>query len=512
MNVRIQRRIVVGALVTMCGLIAPAASADDGLRIASWNISNYSGGRQVDLHNAFYASFEGRSMSPDILVCQEILSQAAADQLLAILNSAPTSPGDWSIGPFIDGPDTDNALFYRNTRASFLGVTVLPADGTNGSPRNVNRYDLSIIGYDDVSTQLSLYSVHMKAGSGSSDQARRLIEARKIRDNAELLDPAVNIMVLGDFNVQSSSQAAYEEMVGFQANNNGRFTDPIGTPGNWNNNASFRFVHTQDPSGAGGMDDRHDQILIDPALGDGAGLEYRGVLGQPYSTVSWVDPDHSYRAWGNDGTSFNVALTVIGNTMVGPTIAQSLKTVATNGGHLPVYLDLTLPGKIVADTNIDLGPIPFGSVVTGSFEAGNGGDVALWGLTGIQDISYSLESDPGISIPLESFTDQPGGSLNTHAFEATIATNAAGGAVSAEIHVLSNDVDTPVLTIVVTGTVVGCAPVDFAIPFGTLDFFDVLSFLEAFTQGHPEADLTGEGVFNFFDVQAFLESFSNGCP
>ncbi len=26
--------------------------------------------------------------------------------------------------------------------------------------------------------------------------------------------------------------------------------------------SAYRFIHTQDPSGAGGMDDRHDQILV----------------------------------------------------------------------------------------------------------------------------------------------------------------------------------------------------------------------------------------------------------
>jgi hypothetical protein len=233
------------------------------------------------------------------------------------------------------------------------------------------------------------------------------------------------------------------------------------------------------------MDDRHDQILIDPALGDGTGLEYRGTFAQPYSTTTWNDPNHSYRSWGNDGTSFDLALTVAGNSMVGPTIAQSLKTVAGGGGHLPVFLDLNLPPKITADTTIDLGPIPFGSIITGSIDAGNGGDTALWGPTGIGNITYSLEADNGITVPPGTFIDAPGGSLDTHSYDADIATNPNGGPITADIRILSDDPDSPTFTIELTATIIGCTPADYAVPFGTLNFFDVLAFLEAFAQGCP---------------------------
>jgi hypothetical protein len=47
---------------------------------------------------------------------------------------------------------------------------------------------------------------------------------------------------------------------------------------------------------------------------------------------------------------------------------------------------------------------------------------------------------------------------------------------------------------------------------GTLDFFDVSAFLNAYNASDPIADLTGDGVLNFFDVSAFLNAFSGGCP
>lgn len=44
-----------------------------------------------------------------------------------------------------------------------------------------------------------------------------------------------------------------------------------------------------------------------------------------------------------------------------------------------------------------------------------------------------------------------------------------------------------------------------------VDFFDVLSFLEAFSSGSGQADLNGDQVLDFFDLLAFLDAFANGC-
>jgi outer membrane protein assembly factor BamB len=46
---------------------------------------------------------------------------------------------------------------------------------------------------------------------------------------------------------------------------------------------------------------------------------------------------------------------------------------------------------------------------------------------------------------------------------------------------------------------------------GEVDFFDIISFLDAFSAGDASADLTGDGVVNFFDLQVFLTLFIEGC-
>lgn len=46
---------------------------------------------------------------------------------------------------------------------------------------------------------------------------------------------------------------------------------------------------------------------------------------------------------------------------------------------------------------------------------------------------------------------------------------------------------------------------------GTLDFFDVLLFLNQFAAGEELGDFNDDGLFDFFDVQEFLGAFAAGC-
>jgi len=492
-------------------LASPALA--DGLRVVTWNITNYSSGREAAFATSIYGVFDGRSMSPDAIAVQEVLSQAGVDAFLAILNAAPGSPGDWAAAPFVNGADTDNAFFYRTSRVDFLGMSIVSVGAPAPQPpRDTNRYDFRPAGYDADAATIAIYSSHMKSGSASADTSRRLLEAQRIRDDAESLPAGWSFILGGDFNIPSASQAAYVELVGVQANDAGRFLDPIATAGAWQNNASYRFVHTQDPTGAGGMDDRFDQLLVSASLADGEGLDYRGAFGVPYSTTTWDDPNHSYRAYGNDGTSYNLGLTIAGNTMVGPDIALALvQSTGGQGGHLPVLLDLIVPARAHAPMVVDLGGGPAGAPLVGMLTVSNAGDVALWGAGGIDDLDYQLIASPGVDAPAGLFSLDAGQS-EAHVISVT---SAAPGPFEGLVLVASDDPVTPDLEVIVTGVFTGggCNGADLAEPLGHLDFSDVVAFLTAFAGAQGAADLAEPfGVFDFSDVVAFLTAFGVGCP
>lgn len=456
---------LTAALFAALSTAASVQSAAGQLRVVAWNISNYDGlDRSLDVQTAIYASFDGRSMSPDVILAQEFLSVSALTTFRNVLNSASGSPGDWVAAPFVDGADTESVCLYRSSRVVLVGgVTWTIAVGSSlasNQPRNTYRYDLRPVGYNAGSTVVSMYNVHMKAGSGTEDNARRLVESTRIRDNAEGLDTngagsgkpaAYQFLVGGDMNMQRATWTSYEQLVLSQTNNTGRFFDPINTSGSWNNNSSFRFVHTQDPVGPGGMDDRHDQILVGAGLIDGAGLDYIGNASLAYSTTTWNDPNHSYRVWGNDGSSFDVSLTTTGNTMVGPAIATALRNAASaSGGHLPVFLDLRVPAKVARPASINFGAVAQNATAQQSVSIGNGGDIALWTAAGIANVTYTIAASSGFTAPGGSFSDAAGGLLNSHTITMNTSTP---GIKTGTLTVASNDPDSPSAVITITGTV-----------------------------------------------------------
>jgi hypothetical protein len=511
------------AAVLAAGCLIPAAHAQ--LRVATWNISNYSGGRTTAIQTVVYGSFEGRSMSPDVIAAQEILSAAANTAFLAALNTAPGSPGDWAAAPFVDGADTDAGLYYRTSKATLIGnrtwTIAVGSSDPNNQPRNTYRYDLRPVGYAADSAAVSLYSVHMKAGNATTDNARRLVEAQRIRDNATGINTngpgsakpiPYQFMVLGDMNMQSSSQTSYQKFIASEANNLGRFFDPILTPGSWNNSVSFRFVHTQDPSGAGGMDDRHDQILIGAGLRDNAGLDYLG-LPLPYSTSTWNDPNHSYRAWGNDGTSFDFNMRTIGNTMVGPVIAQAIIDCAPGGGHIPVFLDLLVPAKVASDAVLDFGILDLNDPAQLPLHVFNAANTLLWSTNGASALNYTLTATVGFSVATGPFADAPGGLGNLH--DVTLDTSTPGLKLGT-LTIASDDPDQPTRLVTLLAEVRQPAPAcppDFN-GDGVVDFFDYDDFVACFegscTQG-LDADFNRDGVVDFFDYDDFVLAYETGC-
>jgi len=457
---------------------AMAFSASAQLRVATWNISNYTGvDRREDLQRAIYGTYLGRRFAPDVLCVQEVASAGALAELLDLLNTAPGfpagqpgSPGDWAAATFIDGPDDESVLLYRTSRVALLRDTLIiaPADpGSDGQPRNTYRWDVAPVGYLPIPINtIGIYGVHLKAGDQSSDNARRLVETTRIRDNARGIDtngpasaltPGTQYLVLGDFNVQSAGQSAYQRLVGGLGGLAGRFYDPINQPGAWNNNAAFAVLHTQDPTGNGGMDDRHDQILLGPDLLDALGLDYAGQLRAPqdpfpFNLASWSDTRHSYRVWGNDGGTYNQPMAIAGNQMVGASIAQAIANACTPvGGHLPVYLDLRVPGRIVATETIDFGVVPQGSPLPQrTLSVSNVGDTDLWTPAGIADLVYVLTAGAGFGAPPGTFVEPVTPGNNTHTI--TMSTDVAGPRAGT-ITITSSDPESPVLLVTLTGHV-----------------------------------------------------------
>jgi len=526
------------ALIAASGLASPAFAQ---LRVANWNVSTYpsASNRDPAFQTSIYGIYQGRTMSPDIIAGEEFNTAAGLTQFVAMLNSAPGSPGDWAAGPWDSGPDTQSAFFYRTSKVQYLNKTLVIAGSASDltqPPRNVWRYDVRLVGYGTTTgATLAIYPVHMKSGSSSgsstSDQSRRLVEASAIRANSNSLTAGWHFAIAGDFNIQSSSQQAYQEMVAatpptavIPATTRGQFFDTIKTPGSWNGNSSFEFVFTQAPAGnpstTGGMDDRFDQILVDSGLIDGSGFDYVGNANIPYSTTTWADPNHSFRAWGNDGTfaCCNANMTVTNNLMVGTTIAQALFNTCvddTAGGHLPVFLDLRVPAKIGAPAVLDFGQVQQNSLAQMTLTVSNAGDVAKWTAAGIASLGYTLAGSPGVAVPGGPFSAAAGATGNDH----TVTINTSNtGPFSGIVTIASTGPDVTQVTVTVQGTVVGAsscyANCDASTTQPILNVNDFSCFLTKYAAGDSYANCDGSTtppVLNVADFGCFLQAYSAGC-
>jgi hypothetical protein len=506
-------------------LATAAALAGPGIRIATWNISNYAGGRGPDFQNVVYGlvpsglALAGKSMDPDILVVQEMTSESAALQLKGFLNTAPGSPGDWEMEIYTISPDTSSAFFYRTSKVQNLGSFIAVFGGNSGgAPRHVMRYDWRPVGYTAASAMCSSFSVHMKAGDLPADQARRQVEATAINgyitnNLIPFNPPGINFMVLGDYNIRSVGEQAYQTLTAASAGI-ARLFDPINTPGQWGDVSVFRFVHTQDPATAAGMDDRYDQILCSPNLLDGQGLAYIGNPSIPYSTSTWNDPNHSHRAWGNDGTSFNNPLNNTTNSMVGPAIAQDIRDVATTaGGHIPVFMDIKVPAlSAVSTTTINFGTVYQGSTANQVLTVSNAGNVALFTAAGIDNLDHTLSATAGFTAPAGSFAAVAGTSGIAHTLSMDTSTT---GPKSGTVTVSSDDPETPTRVVNLVGTVIpppsctGDLNNDFVVNVNDLTIF--LGNFGTNVAPGTNGDLDGNGTVNVTDLTIFLGNFGRVC-
>ena len=284
--------------------------SQDRVKILTFNILNYpnfSSTKNVKYQQIFDEA------EPDIVAVQEILSQYGVNLFLSdVLGNS------FEAATFFDGPDTDNALFYKDSIFTLLSSNII----TN-TPRYITRYVLQHNFTQDI---LIIYVAHFKAGDTQSDETTREQEAARLRIYTDQLSAGSNFIVVGDFNLYRATEPAYIRLL--DQTNPGYFLDPVNRPGYWNNNATFADVHTQStrvatlPDGGtnGGLDDRFDFILVSQSIMNFGGVDY--VPG-------------TYLAYGNDGQHFNQQI-VNPPYPISEQIAFALHDVSD---HLPVVAE-----------------------------------------------------------------------------------------------------------------------------------------------------------------------------
>lgn len=325
-----------------------AASAQDTLTVMHYNLLAYgnftsyctSTNNNPNQKDGYIKTIV-KYVEPDIFTVNEMSSSSTYQSRL--LNNALNVDGVTkykraSISN-IAGSDIVNMIYYNSEKLSLKQTYV-----AQSNLRDIDIFKLYLT-KSNFTTEDTIYIycmvAHLKAGNTQSDETQRGQMAQGAMAYYKKHFEPANFMVMGDFNLYTYLEPAYQNFTNF-AYAEYSFNDPVKREGKWNNNSSFKDVHTQSThtSGecfsSGGMDDRFDFILASDAI----------IKGQ--QAVKYIPG--SYWALGQDGQHYNKALLDQPQNTTVPT--DVLSALYQNSDHLPVML------KLLVDKSLPVEDIP----------------------------------------------------------------------------------------------------------------------------------------------------------
>jgi hypothetical protein len=315
-----------------------AGGASGQIRVVSYNSAQFNGDANA-MNEVLQAASDddshGFAIPVSIFLFQEV-DEAELATLQSVVGAG------YTMGTFTDQNDSSwggaQAMFYNASQ--FVENTALHEDIFTGAGRHADRWALNVLGY--TGKRIYVYSMHLKASSGSANQETRRQGAENVRDDIMTLPTGSHIIVAGDMNFYSPNEPAY---AWFTDAGDGVVVDPLGNGNAWSG-GSNALKHTQSPlltqNGGligGGLDDRFDFQFLSPSLLDGGGFDLIGG---------------TYRTLGNDGNHYNDAINAgnnyyfPGDTPRGNALADKL-IIASD--HLPLLADYQVPALLGWDWN-----------------------------------------------------------------------------------------------------------------------------------------------------------------
>lgn len=315
--------------------------ADAQFRVVTWNCAALRGelsAIRTILSELAEDDTPGWSAAPAILILQEV-NEGDQTTIRSLLNAEVPGP-TWRIATYTNSDSGGaQACIYRGDL-----LTEMVGDHRDlftGAGRDSDRWRFTLDASDGA-TDFWLYSCHLKASQGSSNEDLRESGTQTILNDIANLPDNANIIWGGDFNFYSNSESGYELIENTSGNN--AIIDPLGN-GSWSGSGNA-IRHTQSPRSSssddglvgGGMDDRFDFIFSSTSTQGGTGLNL--IPG-------------TYRSLGNDGSHYNNAINSGNNFYYPGEISRSnqLADALHDGAdHVPVVVEFSLPasGEILA--------------------------------------------------------------------------------------------------------------------------------------------------------------------
>lgn len=303
-------------LMAFWSLFSLTLLGQNSLSIMYYNLLNYPGttaGRADTLRKIVQYS------QPDLFVVNELTSEEGAEM---ILENSLNAWGnlEYSRAAFTDGYDSDNMLFFKHQKLALYSQYEIETE-----LRLINEYVLYTLPILNDTVFLTVYSAHLKASEGSSEENQRWEEVKAFKEHLLGKHDNRNIFFGGDLNIYNGREKAYTELL--SADGMALF-DPLFMPGEWHNNQNYAAIHTQSTrstqfggGASGGMDDRFDMIFVSEDVLNGS------------NRIQYIRD--SYEAFGQDGFRFNLSMLDPAHQSLPDSLVSALYYMSD---HLPVMM------------------------------------------------------------------------------------------------------------------------------------------------------------------------------
>src|SRR4029079_12294289 len=188
------------------------------MRIRDWNTLHgpHAGARYLNFRTVLEAigneTVQGNTQRIDILALQETDPPGDGDSIVRvqdILNTLyATTSYQLSASP-VDGGGDSTGFVYDTSTVSLLESVEI---GAGTLTHNVMRGEFQPVG-SPASRIFYVYTIHLKSGTTNSDETLRGSEAAFLRANADALGEGTQVMMVGDFNMHTSDEAAWTNIV-----------------------------------------------------------------------------------------------------------------------------------------------------------------------------------------------------------------------------------------------------------------------------------------------------------
>jgi len=427
---------ISGFTTPLAGLVTPFAGTGTFTSSSSGTVTN--GGVLEGIGEEIIGSDPAQPI--DILALQETTSNGTTVQPIvnglntfysvhgpSAFYAMSTVQGTESGGDTANGNGPNAIVYNTNTVQLIASVGVgTPLGSSNGEYRQVMRYEFAPAGVTPTTNnEFYIYVSHYKSGTTSADLTARTGESGIIRTNSASLPTDARVLYVGDYNVSTSSEVSYQNIVGTSLIGI-RGVDPFNNLGGAGVDWTANSLLNQKSDSCRSLHYRDDFEVMSTNV-------YRGLPGG----LAYVSG--TYHTFGNNGSvPYEKAVTFSNNSLdadlqVSPPIsaAQCYTNLYGGSDHLPVVADYTIPIPSSAPVaSFSGGPtsglVPLtvtftdtstGSITNWSWNFGDGGTTNL----AANSVLYTYNT-AGVYTVTEIVSGSGGSSTNTQVNYITVLT------------------------------------------------------------------------------------------